>query len=228
MSGVSALIELEGIERRYPGPPEVVALRDATFRVHGGEYLAIMGASGAGKSTLLNVLGLLTTPTAGRYRFDEVDIGSLDERAAAGIRAQWIGIVFQAFHLLNDRPAIANVAMGALYGGHGLRNPEVLARSEEALGRVGLSHRVGALPSTLSGGERQRVAIARALVMRPRLLLCDEPTGNLDSRTSADVLDVFDSLHADGQTLITITHSDDVAHRAQRVLHVSDGVVYEP
>lgn len=227
MASPDALILLEGVERRYPGPPEVFALRDATFSIDAGEYVAITGPSGSGKSTLLNVLGLLTRPTAGRYVFSGQEVSTLKENNAAGIRSRWIGVIFQAFHLLNDRSAITNVAMGALYGGHDLTNAEISNRAYEALQRVGLGHRTHALPSTLSGGERQRVAIARALMMRPRLLLCDEPTGNLDSSTTEEILDVFRLLNDAGQTLVMITHSPEVASRAGRVLNVRDGVVHE-
>ncbi|MBO9520479.1 MAG: ABC transporter ATP-binding protein [Nocardioidaceae bacterium] len=218
---------MRGVERRYPGPPEVLALRDATFEVAPGEYVAMMGPSGSGKSTLLNVIGLLVQPTGGTYRLDGVDVGNLSEPELAGIRAQWLGIVFQAFHLLSDRTAEANVAVGALYGGAQLSRAEVRDRARAALEGVGLAHRVTAFPSTMSGGERQRVAIARALLMRPRLLLCDEPTGNLDSGSAAGVLDLFSELHAQGQTIVTITHSAEVASRAGRTLWMLDGTVSE-
>lgn len=224
---VRPLLRLEQVERRYPGPPEVYALRDATFTVNEGEYLALTGPSGSGKSTLLNVLGLLTRPTAGRYLLDGREVALLSERDAAGVRAQWIGTVFQAFHLLTDRSAEANVAMGALYGGHLLTRGDIRDRARQALERVGLQHRMEAMPSTLSGGERQRVAIARATMMRPRLLLCDEPTGNLDSVSAAGVLEVIDQLHSDGQTVVMISHSAEVAARAGRHLYMLDGVVTE-
>jgi putative ABC transport system ATP-binding protein len=226
-SGAAPLLRLDHVERRYAGPPEVVALRDATFTLEPGEYLSLMGPSGSGKSTLLNVLGLLTRPSAGTYSLGGVDVASLSERQSAGLRAQWIGTVFQAFHLLTDRTAEANVTLGALYGGYRLPRHEIRDRARDALGRVGLSHRVEALPSTLSGGERQRVAVARALMMRPQLLLCDEPTGNLDSVTAAGILDLFSELHAQGQALVLITHSLDVAARAERTLAMNDGVVSE-
>jgi putative ABC transport system ATP-binding protein len=219
------LIRLDHVERRYAGPPEVVALRDATFTLGPGEYLALMGPSGSGKSTLLNVLGLLTRPSSGQYSLGGVDVASLTERQIAGVRAQWIGTVFQSFHLLTDRTAEANVTLGALYGGYRLRRDEIRDRARDALERVGLSHRVEAFPSTLSGGERQRVAIARALMMRPRLLLCDEPTGNLDSATAEGILDLFGDLHAQGQAVVMITHSSQVADRAERALVMNDGVV---
>lgn len=221
------LLTLEGIERRFPGPPEVIALKEATFSIQAGEYVAITGPSGSGKSTLLNVMGLLTRPTAGRYMLNDHDVSALDENAAAGIRSKWIGVIFQAFHLLNDRSAAINVAMGALYGGYDLAAPVIRGRATDALQRVGLAHRAHAMPSTLSGGERQRVAIARAMMMQPRLLLCDEPTGNLDSDTTEEILDVFGRLHEAGQTLVMITHSPEVAARADRVLKVRDGVVQE-
>ena len=205
----------------------MIALRDATLTVDEGEYVALMGASGSGKSTLLNILGLLSRPTSGSYRLRGRDVGRLSEKDRAGVRAHWIGTVFQAFYLLNDRPVTENVMMGALYGGKQGQGLELRTRTAELLSQVGLAHRSGAMPNTLSGGEKQRVAIARALVAQPQLLLCDEPTGNLDSQSSAGVLDLFDELNSTGQTLIVITHSVEVASRAGRILRMRDGVVTE-
>lgn len=221
------LLRLDHVGRAYQGPPEVIALRDATFSVDQGEYLALMGPSGSGKSTLLNVLGLLTRPTRGSYFLGGLDVASLTARQVAGVRANWIGTIFQAFHLLTDRSAEENVSMGALYGGAQLRRKEVRSRARIMLERVGLSHRIDAMPSTMSGGERQRVAIARALITQPKLLLCDEPTGNLDSTTAAEILALFGELHHQGQTLVMITHSSEVAARASRRLSMADGVVSE-
>lgn len=221
------LVDLQQVGHTFPGPPEVVALREATLTVDEGEYVALMGASGSGKSTLLNILGLLSRPTAGSYRLRGKDVGRLSERERAGVRAHWIGTVFQAFHLLSDRSVTENVMMGALYGGARGRDRELRTRAAELLAQVGLPHRSDAMPNTLSGGEKQRAAIARALVTQPQLLLCDEPTGNLDSHSSTDVLDLFDGLNSSGQTLIVITHSADVASRAGRILRMRDGVVME-
>lgn len=222
------LVELDRVAVHFPGPPPVDALRDASFTLADGEYVALTGPSGSGKSTLLNVMGLLARPTSGSYRLRGLDVGGLDERQRAGVRGSWLGTVFQAFHLLADRPALDNVLMAELYAGQptgdrtGCRD-----RAADCLAQVGLSHRLGSSVTTLSGGERQRVAIARALFARPALLLCDEPTGNLDSAAAADVLDLFDELHAKGQTLMVITHSPQVAGRAQCPLGMLDGVVSE-
>ena len=218
---------MDRVARTYPGPPEVTALRDATFAVQSGEYVALMGPSGSGKSTLLNVLGLLTRPTSGHYLLGGLDVATMNARDMAGIRANWVGTIFQSFHLLTDRSAEDNVSMGALYAGESLRRSELRSRARSMLERVGLAHRINAMPSTLSGGERQRVAVARALITQPRLLLCDEPTGNLDSATTAEILSLFGELHAQGQTLVMITHSPEVAAHAGRQLSMSDGVVTE-
>lgn len=222
------VIELDRIEMRFPGPPEVYALRDATFSVGQGDYVAITGPSGSGKSTAMNVMGLLARPTAGTYRLRGIDVGSLPEKERAGIRGGWIGTIFQAFHLLSDRSAAQNVMMAALYSNpSGLTGKQLVERARECLDQVGLSHRFDANPATMSGGERQRVAIARAMFSRPALLLCDEPTGNLDSHATQDVLTLFDELHDQGQTVIVVTHSDQVAGRAMRRIHILDGVASE-
>lgn len=225
---VDPVIELDGIEMRFPGPPEVYALRNATFRVAPGDYVAITGPSGSGKSTTLNILGLLARPTAGTYRLRGIEVGKLGEKERAGIRGGWIGTVFQAFHLLSDRSAAQNVMMAALYSNPSkLTGPQLVDRAHECLDRVGLSHRFDANPATMSGGERQRVAVARALFSQPALLLCDEPTGNLDSRSAADVMTLFDELNAQGQTVIVVTHSPEVADHASRQIRMFDGVSEE-
>jgi putative ABC transport system ATP-binding protein len=218
-------ITLRNIERTYPGPPPVAALRRTDLSVERGEYVAVVGPSGSGKSTLLNLLGLLDRPTAGRYELDGVDTARLSEAERAAVRAQKIGFVFQAFHLLPYRSAEENVMLAQLYvpdAGPGRR-----ASARRVLGLVGLSHRMEGVPTTLSGGERQRVAIARALVNRPSLLLCDEPTGNLDSNTADRILDLLDELHRSGQTLVVITHDGNVARRAQRTVTIRDGCLHE-
>jgi putative ABC transport system ATP-binding protein len=218
------VIELRGLARTYPGPPPVEALRPADLAIDEGDYVTVTGPSGSGKSTLLHLLGLLDTPTGGSYLLDGVDTGSLPDRDRSALRGRRIGFVFQSFHLLPYRTAEENVLLAQLYN----RTPRPHRRpaARNALERVGLSHRVDALPTTLSGGERQRVAIARALVSRPSLLLCDEPTGNLDSGSAATVLDLFDELHADGYTVVVITHDPNVAGRASRTVSIKDGVVH--
>lgn len=219
------VVELRGAARDYPGDPPVRALRPTDLVVDAGDYLCIVGPSGSGKSTLLHLLGLLDRPTTGEYLLDGAPTASASERERARLRAGHIGFVFQAFHLLPHRSVLDNVALATLYAG--VPRAERRARAQAALDRVGLSHRVGFLPTLLSGGERQRVAVARAVVTSPRVLLADEPTGNLDTASSSSVLDLFDELHADGQTLVVITHNPDVSARAGRVVHIVDGVLTE-
>jgi putative ABC transport system ATP-binding protein len=219
------VIRLAGLTRTYPGPPEVPALRAADLLVCRGEYVAIVGPSGSGKSTLLNLLGLLDRPTTGTYELDGLDVAALAERDRAAVRGRRIGFVFQAFHLLPHRTALENVVLAQVYNGTP-RGRRVEAAAVSLI-QVGLGHRVHATPTTLSGGERQRVAVARALVNRPAILLCDEPTGNLDSHTSGQLLELLDELHRDGLTIIVITHAPDVAARAQRVVTIVDGRLTE-
>lgn len=201
------------------------ALDGANLRINEGDYVAIVGPSGSGKSTLLHLLGLLDQPTHGVYRLDGIDTRDLSERDRAGLRSSRIGFVFQSFHLLGHRTTVENVMLSEVY------RPESRAgrrdRAEAALIQVGLSHRLDAFPTTLSGGERQRVAVARALVGKPSLLLADEPTGNLDSVTSAQILDLFDELHNGGLTLAVITHDEDVSGRAERRVRINDGTMTE-
>jgi putative ABC transport system ATP-binding protein len=223
--GVAArpLLELSAIERRFDGG--VVALDGVTIAVAAGEHVSIVGASGSGKSTLLNIVGLLDRPTAGSYHLDGWDCVALSERERAALRSQTIGFVFQAFHLLGYRTVEENVALPLLYAG--IPRRERTDRAVAALERVGLGHRLGFLPTTLSGGERQRVAVARALVTAPRVLLCDEPTGNLDTATAGSILDLVAGLHDDGQTVIIVTHDEAVSRRGQRVIRMRDGRVVE-
>ncbi|MDR1151426.1 MAG: ABC transporter ATP-binding protein [Bifidobacteriaceae bacterium] len=218
-----SLIELDRIERVYPGSPPVAALRPASLSISSGDYVAVVGPSGSGKSTLLNVLGLLDMPTGGRYWLDGFDTGSLAPRGRAALRGSRIGFVFQAFHLMDHRSVLENVALTGTYS-H-LSRSRRHAAAREAIDRVGLTHRVDFLPSHLSGGERQRVAIARALAGSPKVLLCDEPTGNLDSHRAAEIIDLFEAMHADGLAVVVVTHDEDVAARASRRLHVRDGQV---
>jgi putative ABC transport system ATP-binding protein len=220
------VVELDRVGRVFPTEPPVHALRDVTMTVAAGDYIAIVGASGSGKSTLLNVLGLLDRPTAGRYLLDGIDTAELSDNARAGERGRRIGFVFQAFHLLSHRTVEENVMLAELYrGGEG--RGERYRRAVDALQRVGLGHRIGFAPTRLSGGERQRVAIARAIVGRPSLLLCDEPTGNLDSANTASVLELFDELGSEGLTILIITHDPTVAAHARRRLTMVDGVLRE-
>ncbi|MFD7454618.1 ABC transporter ATP-binding protein [Kitasatospora sp. NPDC059827] len=220
------VIALHGVGRTHPGRPPVVALHPTDLTVHRGEYLAVTGPSGSGKSTLLHLLGLLDTPTGGRYELDGIDTAGLRDRDRSALRGHRIGFVFQSFHLLPHRTAEENVLLAQVYN----RTPRRARRAAAlaALRLVGLGHRTDALPGTLSGGERQRVAIARALVNRPSLLLCDEPTGNLDPANAAAVLDRFDALHAEGFTLLVITHDPAVAARADRRLLLRDGRLTVP
>jgi len=217
------LIRLEGAARTYPGPVPVHALRPTDLVVEAGDYLAIMGPSGSGKSTFLHVVGCLDRPTGGRYVFAGTDVATLDDAALAALRGRTIGFVFQRFHLLRDEPAWRNVALPLLYQGVG--RAERARRADEALDRVGLLARRDHDPGRLSGGEQQRVALARALVKRPRLLLCDEPTGNLDSGSGARVLDLIREQHAAGTTVLLITHDPRVAEQARHELFLSDGVL---
>jgi putative ABC transport system ATP-binding protein len=219
------VIELRGLGREFPGNPPVVALRGVDLAVLRGEYVSIIGPSGSGKSTLLNVLGCLDRHTSGTYHFEGVDIAGLSDRQRAGLRGQRVGFVFQSFHLMPHRDIVENVMQAELYN----RSPRAgrRARAEAALRRVGLGHRLAYNPGTLSGGEKQRVAIARAIVHSPALLLCDEPTGNLDSSNSASVLDLFGELHADGLTVLVITHDENVSRRAERSVRIVDGSLTE-
>jgi len=218
-------IELRDVTRSFPGPPEVQALKGVSVSVANGEYVSIIGPSGSGKSTMLNILGLLDRPTVGEYRLGGVLTSALSEDDRAAVRARQLGFVFQAFHLMSRRSVLENVQLPMLY--NGTPRAERESRAREALDRVGLSHRVGFLPGTLSGGERQRVAVARAVASRPRVLLADEPTGNLDQTTSAEIMDLFEELHADGLTLMVITHDGAVAQRASRRIRLADGRVSE-
>jgi ABC-type lipoprotein export system ATPase subunit len=219
------VVELHDLSRTYGSDPPVQALRGVDLTVGVGEWMAIVGPSGSGKSTLLNILGCLDRPTAGSYRIDGIDAAGLTDDERAALRAQLIGFVFQTFHLLSHRTVLENVMLAEVYA-RGERATRQ-ARSEASLERVGMSHRRDFLPIKLSGGEQQRVAIARALLGEPRLLLCDEPTGNLDSKNTASLLDLFDGLASQGLTLIVITHDEDVAGHAKRVVRIVDGCLAE-
>jgi putative ABC transport system ATP-binding protein len=217
------VIELRGLARTYPGSPPVAALHPADLVIEPGDYVAVTGPSGSGKSTLLHLLGLLDSPTQGRYLLDGLDTSTLNDGDRSALRGQRIGFVFQAFHLLPYRTALENVLLAELYN----RTPRGgrFQAAVDAIDAVGLGHRLDALPTTLSGGECQRVAIARALVNRPSLLLCDEPTGNLDSQNAAALMDLLDQLNAAGFTIVVITHDQAAASHANRMIAISDGVL---
>lgn len=211
--------------RSFPGPPEVQALKGVNLRVEAGDYMSIVGPSGSGKSTMLNILGLLDRPSVGEYRIAGSLTSALTDDERAAVRARFLGFVFQSFHLMQHRTVLDNVLMPMLYSG--TPRAERVDRARAALERVGLGHRIGFLPSRLSGGERQRVAVARAVVTSPGLLLADEPTGNLDARTSTGVMELFEQLNADGLAVIVITHDRDVAERARRRIRIADGRLSE-
>jgi putative ABC transport system ATP-binding protein len=218
-----SVIELTGVTRSYPGSPPVHAVRDLSLRVLPGELLAVVGPSGSGKSTLLNLMGTLDRPTDGRVAIAGYAVDRLSDRELSALRAEHIGFVFQQFFLTAGVSAVDNVAEGLLYAG--LSRRARTAAAVESLRRVGLGHRLRHRPHELSGGERQRVAIARAVVGRPAVVLADEPTGNLDSATSEEIMRVFSDLHEKGQTVIMVTHEPDIAACARRVVVLRDGRV---
>jgi ABC-type lipoprotein export system ATPase subunit len=217
------MVKLAGIARRYGTVAQVVALRGIDLEVLTGEWVAVVGASGSGKTTLLNIVGCLDRQSRGTYWFDGIDIAALSDRQRAGLRSRRIGFVFQSFHLLAHRTVLENVMLAEAYA----RRPRAgrADRARAALAAVGLDSRTDFLPTRLSGGERQRVAIARALLNGPDLLLCDEPTGNLDSVTTGAILELLDGLHREGLTIITITHDPGVAVRAKRQVRIADGQI---
>ncbi|MEU8544275.1 ABC transporter ATP-binding protein [Streptomyces sp. NPDC048717] len=219
------VVELRGVGLVYPGPPPLEALRPCDLVVRHGDFATVTGPSGAGKSSLLNLIGLLDAATSGSYLLNGIDTGKLREGDRTALRGRYIGFVFQSFHLLPYRSALENVALSLVYQKKGKAERNALAH--DALVRVGLSHRINALPTTLSGGERQRVAIARALVGSPSLLLCDEPTGNLDSKTASSILSLLEELNSAGLTVLVITHDAMVANRGSRTLEIQDGRLSE-
>jgi putative ABC transport system ATP-binding protein len=219
-----ALIELDDVYKIYDmGAEKVRALNGVSLAIEKGEYIAIMGSSGSGKSTLMNLLGCLDTPTSGSYTLNGTAVQELDDSALAGIRNKEIGFVFQTFNLLARTDALHNVELPLIYAG--LSRSERRERAKRALERVGLGDRLTHQPNELSGGQRQRVAIARALVNEPSILLADEPTGNLDSATSKEIMDLFDELHRGGNTVILVTHEADIAEHAYRQVNLRDGKI---
>jgi putative ABC transport system ATP-binding protein len=220
------LIEMHALTRVYQlGPQEIHALSGVDLKVDHGEYLAIMGPSGSGKSTLMNIIGCLDRPTAGKYILDGTPVEAMSDDELAAVRNRKIGFVFQTFNLLARTTALQNVELPLVYA----RIPRVQRRqlAEEALVAVGLGDRMNHQPNELSGGQRQRVAIARALVNKPSLLLADEPTGNLDSQTGREILDLFRALHNRGNSILLVTHEDDVSREARRIIHLRDGKVLD-
>jgi ABC-type lipoprotein export system ATPase subunit len=219
------VVELRGVGRTFGSEPPVEALRGVDLRIDGGDFVAIVGPSGSGKSTLLNILGCLDHPTVGTYLIDGLDVSRLSDGERTAVRARSIGFVFQSFHLLGHRTALENVMLGELYaGGARVGRRE---RATTALERVGMADRAEFLPTKLSGGEQQRVAIARALLGSPSLLLCDEPTGNLDSGNTESLLLLFGRLARQGLTLVVVTHDEQVATTAKRVVRMVDGRMEE-
>lgn len=216
------MIRVEGLTRRYRmGDAEVAALAGVDLDIAAGEFVALMGPSGSGKSTFLNLLGCLDTPSSGQYWLGGEAVAGLDDERLAQVRNRAIGFIFQSFHLLPRLSALDNVLLPLRFAQ--AEDAQAPDRARALLERLGLGHRIGHRPLELSGGQRQRVAIARSLINRPRILLADEPTGNLDSRTTAEILDLLGELHGEGQTIVLVTHEDEVAQRAQRVVRMRDG-----
>lgn len=218
------IIEIKEIKRDFPlGNETVYVLKGIDLTINKGEYVALMGPSGSGKSTLMNILGCLDTPTSGEYILNGKDVSKMDDDELAGIRNKEIGFVFQTFNLLPRTTALDNVALPMVYAGYS--KEERNKRATEVLNQVGLGDRMDHKPNQLSGGQRQRVAVARALVNHPSIILADEPTGNLDSKTSIEIMNLFNEIHANGNTVILVTHEEDIAEHAHRIIRLRDGVI---
>lgn len=220
----SALISLDGIRKSYAlGGNVVYALREIDLKIEKGEYTALMGPSGSGKSTLMNIIGCLDSPSQGQYWLNGKEVSRMNDVDLSRVRNQEIGFVFQTFNLLNRLSALDNVALPLVYAG--MKSKERLARAEAVLEQVGLKDRMHHRPNELSGGQRQRVAVARALVNNPSLLLADEPTGNLDTKTSHEIMALFEEIHQQGNTIVLVTHEEDIAAHAKRIVRLRDGLI---
>ena len=218
------IIKIKGITRDFPlGQETVYVLKGIDLIINKGEYVALMGPSGSGKSTLMNILGCLDTPTGGSYILNNKDVSQMSDNELAEVRNKEIGFVFQTFNLMPRTTALENVALPLIYAGKSKTDRNI--RAEEVLKQVGLSDRMDHKPNQLSGGQRQRVAVARALVNNPSIILADEPTGNLDSVTSLEIMKLFDDIHANGNTVIVVTHEEDIAAHAHRIIRLKDGLV---
>lgn len=219
-----ALIDIKDIKRDFQlGNETINVLKGIDLQINKGEYVALMGPSGSGKSTLMNILGCLDTPTSGTYILNNKDVSQMHDDDLAEIRNKEIGFVFQTFNLLPRTTALDNVALPMIYAGYA--KPERVERAKEVLTQVGLSDRMDHQPNQLSGGQRQRVAVARALVNKPSIILADEPTGNLDSKTSVEIMNLFNDIHKNGNTVILVTHEEDIARYAHRIIRLKDGLI---
>ena len=219
-----SLIRVKNLKKQFQiGSETVNAIKDISFDVKAGEFISIMGPSGSGKTTLMNIIGCLDTPTSGEYHLDDNEVSLLDDNELAAIRNKKIGFVFQSFHLLSRNTALNNVMLPLTYAGYDKK--EALKKAKSVLHKVGLEDRVSHKPNELSGGQQQRVAIARALVNNPSIVFADEPTGNLDTKTGEEIMSLFKELHKNGQTIIVITHENDIANQTERIITVKDGLI---
>ena len=220
----NALISLQDIRKTYVlGDQTVHALKKINLNIHQGEYVALMGPSGSGKSTLMNIIGCLDTPSAGQYWLNQKEVSKMSDIELSKVRNDEIGFVFQTFNLLNRLSSLENVALPLVYAG--VSQKERLERARETLNKVGLGNRLDHKPNELSGGQRQRVAVARALINNPSLLLADEPTGNLDTQTSHEIMGLFEEIHAAGNTIVLVTHEEDIANHAKKIVRLRDGLI---